>query len=114
MQRQDIRQLTARLAAAGGARASAPPAPAAATAKSAPAPPAALAGETPADRACQLLGVAPNSSLQRAEEAYAALVRRYNSAAVLELGPEFAVLAVQRLSEATAAFVAVRDRLAAR
>ena len=87
---------------------------AAAAAKAAPTPASAAAGGAPADWAFRLLGLAPNSSLELAEAAYAALVRRYNPAAVLELGPEFAVLAVQRLSNATAAFIAVRDRLAPR
>jgi len=63
------------------------------------------------DWALHLLGLTPSDSIEQAEAAYAALVRRYNPAAVLELGPEFAVMAVQKLSTATAAYVAVREAL---
>lgn len=46
-----------------------------------------------------------------AEAAYAALVRRYDPTSVLELGSEFAVLAVQKLSAMTAAHLAARAAL---
>jgi hypothetical protein len=67
-----------------------------------------------ADRAFQLLGIAPSDSLEQADAAYAGLVRRYNPATVLELGTEFAVLAVKKRNAATAAYEAVRDTLTGR
>jgi DnaJ-domain-containing protein 1 len=95
-----------------GARSAVPPTSAAAAAAPAPAPaPAPSAAETEIGWALRVLGLAPSGSIAQADAAYAGLVRRYNPAAVLELGPEFAVLAVQKLNTATAAYVAVRDAL---
>ena len=64
--------------------------------------------------AFHVLGLAPGDSAEQAEAAYVALVRRYNPVAVLDLGTEFTMLAVQKLSAATTAYIAARDALAPR
>jgi DnaJ-domain-containing protein 1 len=56
------------------------------------------------ENAYRLLGVAPGASRALIESAYLGLVERYNPAKVIDLGPEFAALAVRRLSEVTSAF----------
>jgi hypothetical protein len=48
------------------------------------------------DWALPVLGLGAGASADEMDAAYATLVRRYNPATVIELGPEFAVLAVQR------------------
>ena len=62
--------------------------------------------------ALPLLGLGAGASADQTDAAYAALVRRYNPAGVIDLGPEFAVLAVQRLNAITEAYVAARQALA--
>lgn len=64
------------------------------------------------DRALPVLGLAAGASADEMDAAYATFVRRYNPAGVIELGPEFAVLAVQRLNAITNAYVAARQALA--
>jgi DnaJ-domain-containing protein 1 len=59
-------------------------------------------------RACEQLGVAPDATPAAIDEAYRRLVARYDPARVLDLGPEFAVLAVRRLTAATAAYELAR------
>ncbi len=70
-------------------------------------------GRSALDIALHTLGLPPGSSAEQADAAYAALVRRYNPTSVLELGPEFAVLAVRKLSAVTAAYSAARAALEA-
>lgn len=55
-------------------------------------------------RACALLGVRPDASRVELENAYRAALERYNPNKVIDLGTEFASLAVQKLAQATAAF----------
>jgi uncharacterized tellurite resistance protein B-like protein len=50
------------------------------------------------------LGLGADVSRAEIEAAYRALVERYNPAKVIDLGPEFAILAVRKLAEATTAF----------
>lgn len=76
------------------------PAPAAA-----PAPPA--PDGVPLAPAYALLGLAPGASPAAVEAAYRAVLERYQPLKVLDLGLEFAVLAVRRLAAATAAFTAI-------
>jgi DnaJ-domain-containing protein 1 len=63
------------------------------------------------DRARNVFGLDSGASAADLDAAYAAMVRRYDPATVLELGPEFAVLAVQRLAKVTAAYVAARQAM---
>lgn len=51
-----------------------------------------------------LLGVRPGASRVELENAYRAALERYNPNKVIDLGTEFASLAVQKLAQATAAF----------
>ena len=76
--------------------------------------PAPRAPSTEPASALPLLGLGANATAEEADAAYAALVCRYNPAGMIELGPEFAVLAVQKLSAVTAAYVAARHQLAGR
>jgi DnaJ-domain-containing protein 1 len=55
-------------------------------------------------RAYALLGVRPGASRAELESAYRAALERYNPNKVIDLGTEFASLAVQKLTQATAAF----------
>jgi DnaJ-domain-containing protein 1 len=55
-------------------------------------------------RAYALLGVRPGASRAELENAYRAALERYNPNKVIDLGTEFASLAVQKLAQATAAF----------
>ena len=64
--------------------------------------------------ALRVLGLDAGASAEATDDAYATLVRRYNPAVVLDLGPEFAVLAVQKLNTITAAYMAARSALAGR
>jgi tellurite resistance protein len=57
------------------------------------------------------LGLSPGASAEELDTAYAGLVRRFNPAAVIELGPEFAVLAVQKLHAITGTYLAAREAL---
>lgn len=66
------------------------------------------------DWALPVLGLAPGASAAEMDAAYTTLVRRYNPAGVIELGPEFAVLAAQKLNAITMAYVAARQALAER
>jgi DnaJ-domain-containing protein 1 len=61
--------------------------------------------------ACAHLGVPPAASAAAMDAAYRRLVERYDPVRVLELGPEFAVLAVRRLTAATAAYELARSRV---
>ncbi len=58
-------------------------------------------------RAHALLDVGPSATRAELNAAYRVLVERYDPAKVIELGPEFAALAVRKLAEITAAFEAV-------
>ncbi len=80
------------------AAAAAPPAPP--TRPSTP-PPAAVAA------AYAALGLEPGASPTAVERAYRVAIERYQPIKVVDLGPEFAVLAVRRLAAATAAFAAL-------
>jgi DnaJ-domain-containing protein 1 len=60
------------------------------------------------DRAYRILGVRPDSDVAAVNAAYLGLVERYNPAKLAGLGAEFAVLAVRRLADATAAFERIR------
>lgn len=84
--------------------------------EAATAPPPAEAGrrENPGASPADVLGVGEAASLEALDAAYAAMVRRYDPVAVIDLGPEFAVLAVRRLEQATEAYLASRRRLGAR
>ena len=61
----------------------------------------------PLAAAYAILGVEPSASRDAVDAAYRRLVERYQPAQVIDLGPEFAVLAVRRLAAATAAYTAV-------
>ena len=54
-----------------------------------------------------LLGLEPGAPPAAVEQAYRAALERYQPLKVLDLGPEFAVLAVRRLTAATAAYTAI-------
>lgn len=56
------------------------------------------------DRARDLLGVGPHATREDVDAAYLRLVAFYDPAKVLDLGPEFVVLAVRRLGQATTAY----------
>lgn len=56
------------------------------------------------DRARNLLGVGPRASREDVDAAYLRLVAFYDPAKVMDLGPEFVVLAVRRLGQATTAY----------
>jgi uncharacterized tellurite resistance protein B-like protein len=56
-----------------------------------------------------VLGLQVGAPLAAVESAYRAIVERYQPAKVIDLGPEFAVLAVRRLAAATAAFTRLCD-----
>jgi DnaJ-domain-containing protein 1 len=64
---------------------------------------AAAASESLA-RAYALLGVRPGASRVELEDAYRLALDRYNPTKVIDLGTEFASLAVRKLAQATAAF----------
>jgi len=84
-----------------------PPAPAAARRPAAPAapgqPPAPVADTSDALRA---LGLVAGASRAQVDAAYLALVERFDPSRVVDLGPEFVVLAVRKLSRLTAAYEA--------
>lgn len=61
-----------------------------------------------------VLGLEPGTAAAAVEDAYRAVIERYQPVKVLDLGPEFAVLAVRRLATATAAYVAINEAGAAR
>ncbi len=77
-------------------------APRAFVARPAPAPPA--PGGDALALAYGRLGLESHATRGELEAAYRALIERYNPARVIDLGPEFAILAVRRLADATAAF----------
>ena len=88
-----------------------PPAPPRAPERpAAPRPPESLhVRERPADgldldRARTLLGVGPKASREDVDAAYLRLVSFYDPAKVIDLGPEFVVLSVRRLGQATTAY----------
>jgi len=76
----------------------------------APPEPASPDGEL--GQAYRLLGVEPGARPEEVDAAYAALLARYDPLKVIELGPEFAVLAVRKLRVVTHAFEVVRGALA--
>ncbi|MCC6765679.1 MAG: TerB family tellurite resistance protein [Deltaproteobacteria bacterium] len=86
---------------------------AAAWAETSPAAASETAGAPPAPTSDPLatayaaLGLAPGASAAVVEDAYRAVIERYQPIKVLDLGSEFAVLAVRRLAAATAAFTAI-------
>lgn len=92
-----------------------PPQPEPATRRSAPsvaaASAASVAAPVPAalDEAYAILGLDPGAPPAAVEQAYRAQLERYQPLKVLDLGPEFAVLAVRRLAAATAAFTAISE-----
>jgi DnaJ-domain-containing protein 1 len=73
-------------------------------------PVAAAATVAPADparaAAFAALGLAPGATRAAVDAAYRAIIERYQPIKVIDLGPEFAALAVQRLAAATAAYAA--------
>jgi DnaJ-domain-containing protein 1 len=77
-------------------------------------PPVVSAGARPSarpldlQRAYRTLGITAACDRERVDAAYMALVERYNPAQLAAFGPEFAVLAVRKLAELTAAFEVVR------
>ena len=86
----------------------APPPQAAAPAESPAAAPVPSGPDgVPLAPAYALLGLAPGASPAAVEQAYRVVLERYQPLKVLDLGPEFAVLAVRRLAAATAAFTAI-------
>jgi|GEM_PF-3354330 len=56
------------------------------------------------DRARTLLGVGPTATRADVDAAYLRLVAFYDPAKVMDLGPEFVVLSVRRLGQATTAY----------
>lgn len=56
------------------------------------------------DRARSLLGVGPHATRDDVDAAFLRLVAFYDPAKVMDLGPEFVVLAVRRLGQATTAY----------
>ena len=56
------------------------------------------------DRARTLLGVGPTATREEVDAAYLRLVAFYDPAKVMDLGPEFVVLSVRRLGQATTAY----------
>ena len=62
------------------------------------------AGADSLARAYTLLGVRPGASRVELENAYRAVLERYDPNKVIDLGTEFASLAVHKLAQATAAF----------
>lgn len=58
------------------------------------------------ERALAVLGLPSDASPAAVEEAFRALVHRYDPAHVIDLGPEFAILAIRRLSRIADAYVA--------
>ncbi len=81
-----------------------PTAPPPTTGSSAPAPPREPRLST--ESAFKMLGLAPGSSRAQIDAAYLELVDRYQPGHVLNLGPEFVVLAVRKLGKATIAYEA--------
>ena len=59
-------------------------------------------------QAYRILGLEPDAVPQQVEQAYLNLIERYNPAKVVDLGPDFAALAVRKLAQATQAFELVR------
>jgi uncharacterized tellurite resistance protein B-like protein len=124
---QEAAHVVSSVAASYGATLTEQPAPAAGVgpqgtpvrAAEPPRPSAPIAAPAPRERAPDrdlgwalgVLGLDASASPAATDEAYAALVRRYNPAVVLDLGPEFAVLAVQKLNAVTTAYVAARAAL---
>jgi uncharacterized tellurite resistance protein B-like protein len=70
--------------------------------------PASISGVPRPDAPLAALGLSAAASADELDAAYAGLVRRFNPAAVIELGPEFAVLAVQKLHAITGTYLAAR------
>ncbi|MCX8073149.1 MAG: TerB family tellurite resistance protein [Candidatus Binatia bacterium] len=56
-------------------------------------------------RALEVLGLPPDASPAAVDEAFRALVHRYDPAHVIDLGPEFAVLAIRRLGQIADAYL---------
>lgn len=56
-------------------------------------------------QALAVLGLPPDASPAAVEEAFRALVHRYDPAHVIDLGPEFAILAIRRLSRIADAYL---------
>lgn len=56
------------------------------------------------DRARDMLGVGPHATREDVDAAYLRLVSFYDPAKVIDLGPEFVVLSVRRLGQATTAY----------
>lgn len=70
------------------------------------APPPSREPKLSADSAFKMLGLAPGCSRAQIDAAYLELVDRYQPGHVLNLGPEFVVLAVRKLGKATSAYEA--------
>ena len=62
------------------------------------------------ENACRLLRVGPDVGAERLETAYLEMVDRYNPAKVVDLGGDFAVMAVRKLVDVTMAFEMIRAR----
>jgi len=69
------------------------------------------AGDPRLEQAYRTLSLEAGAGRARVDAAYLGLVQRYNPAKVIELGPEFAALAVHRLADITAAFETARASL---
>ncbi len=63
-----------------------------------------------AESALAVLGLPSDASPDAVDEAFRALVHRYNPAHVIDLGPEFALLAIRRLSRIADAYVTWKRR----
>ena len=68
---------------------------------------AARASGEPLAAAYAVLGLEPGASAAAVDEAYRAVIERYQPIKVLDLGPEFAILAVRRLAAATAGYTMI-------
>lgn len=62
------------------------------------------------ESALAVLGLPPDASPAAVDEAFRALVHRYDPAHVIDLGPEFALLAIRRLNRIADAYVAWKRR----
>jgi DnaJ-domain-containing protein 1 len=63
------------------------------------------AEERALEQALAVLGLPPNASAAAVEQAFRTLVQRYDPAAMLDLGPEFVLLAIRRLQQIADAYV---------
>jgi DnaJ-domain-containing protein 1 len=86
------------------------PSPAPAAAPATPQPPAPGVAP-PVGQALALLGLDASARRAELDERYRQLVARYDPAKVIDLGPDFAALAIRKLGELTDAYEVVADAL---